>query len=107
MSVKEPLAAEGVVFFEVVVSGAIAGTGPSLGEVDAWVSRHQANFSIGIDVRARRSGTIGVDPSAMPHDILIDTRTMEILDSSIGAPLDIVKYVRDGLRWVEDNPPSY
>lgn len=107
VSVKEPLAAEGVVFFEVVVSGATAGTGPSLGEVDAWVSRHQANFSVGIDVRARRLGAVGVDPSAMPHDILIDARTMEILDSSVGAPLDIVKYVRDGLRWVEDNPPSY
>lgn len=107
VSVKEPLAAEGVVFFEVIVSGAAPGKGPSLAEVDDWVSRHKANFSVGIDVRARRLGRVGVDPAAMPHDILIDTRTMEILDSSVGAPLDIVKYVRDGLRWVKENPPSY
>lgn len=107
VSAKEPLAAEGVVFFEVIVSGAAPGKGPSLAEVDEWVSRHKANFSVGIDVRARRLGTVGVDPAAMPHDILIDTRTMEILDSSVGAPLDIVKYVREGLRWVKENPPSY
>ena len=42
-----------------------------------------------------------------PHDVLIDTRTMEILDSSVGSPLDVGKYVLDGLEFVNSNPPSY
>jgi hypothetical protein len=42
----------------------------------------------------------------MPHDLLIDTRTMEILDSSLGAPVDVARYGQDGLDFVGRNPPS-
>ncbi len=107
VGVTEPLKERGIVFLEVIVSGASAGKGPSLAEVDAWVDRHKTNFPTGIDVAARRLGALGISGAAMPHDILIDTRTMEILDSSVGAPVDVGKYVLDGLRWVEANPPSY
>ena len=107
VGVTEQLRARGIVFLEVIVSGASAGKGPSLAEVDAWVDRHKTNFPTGIDVRARRLGPLGVSGSAMPHDILIDTRTMEILDSSVGAPLDVAKYGQDGLDWVASHPPSY
>jgi hypothetical protein len=107
VSVKDPLLERGVVFFEVVVAGASFARGPALSEVDEWIDRHKTNFSTGIDVQARRLGGIGVSTTAMPHDIMIDTRTMEILDSSIGAPLDVAKYVGDGLRWVNEHPPSY
>jgi hypothetical protein len=107
VTVTEPLKQRGVVFLEVVVSGATAGKGPSLSEVDAWIDRHNTNFPTAIDVRGRRLGTVGVSVSAMPHDILLDTRTMEILDSSVGAPLDVGKYALDGLRFVTDHPPSY
>jgi hypothetical protein len=102
-----PLKERGIVFLEIVVSGATAGKGPSQSEIDEWVDRHKTNFSVGVDVGARRLSAIGVNGSAMPHDILIDTRTMEILDSSVGAPTDVGKYVLDGLKFVTDNPPSY
>ena len=105
--VAAPLREEGVVFVEVIVSGQTPGAGPSLAEVDAWVDRHGTTFPTAIDVRARRLGPLGVSGAVMPHDILVDTRTMEILDSSVGAPLDVAVYVRDGLRFVEENPPSY
>jgi hypothetical protein len=107
VTVTAPLKERGIVFLEVIVSGATAGKGPSLAEVDAWIDRHGTNFPTGIDVRARRLGVLGVDGSAMPHDILIDTRTMEILDSSVGAPLDVGKYVLSGLELVTTTPPSY
>lgn len=107
VSIAEPLKERGVVFLEVIVSGATAGKGPALSEVDAWIDRHKTNFPTGIDVAARRLGGLGVNGAAMPHDILIDTRTMEILDSSVGAPVDVGKYVLAALRWVEANPPSY
>ncbi|MBX3224523.1 MAG: redoxin domain-containing protein [Labilithrix sp.] len=107
MSVVGELEARGIRFLEVIVSGATAGKGPALEEVDAWIDRHKTSFPTGIDVAARRLGAIGVSGAAMPHDILIDTRTMEILDSSVGAPVDVAKYVLEGLRFVEENPPSY
>lgn len=107
VGVADALRERGIVFLEVVVSGATPGKGPALSEVDAWIDRHKTSFPTGIDVAARRLGVLGVNGAAMPHDILIDTRTMEILDSSVGAPLDVGKYVLEGLRWVEANPPSY
>ncbi len=103
----EALLAKGIVFLEVVVSGATAGKGPNLSEVDNWVESHGTTFPTAIDVRARRLGALGVSGVAMPHDILIDTRTMEILDSSVGAPLDVSRYGLDGIDFVTKNPPSY
>jgi hypothetical protein len=107
LSVSEPLAQRGIRFLEIVVSGATAGKGPSLAEVDSWIDRHKSTIPTAIDVAARRLGPLGVSGAAMPHDILIDTRSMEILDSSVGAPLDVGKYVLEALRFVEDSPPSY
>jgi hypothetical protein len=106
---KAKLAAEGVVFLEVIVAGNASTAGPSLEEVDGWIGRHQSNFTTAIDVRGRRLGSIGIDRAAVPYDLLIDTRTMEILDSSVGAPLnfDVERYVREGLAYVTSHPPSY
>lgn len=84
--VTERLKEEGIVFLEIVVSGASAGIGPSFEEIDSWVDRHQTNFPTAIDVRARRLGPLGVSGSVMPHDILVDTRTMENPSTPLSAP---------------------
>jgi hypothetical protein len=105
--VANDLRRRGAALLEVVVSGDTLGKGPSLAEVDAWVVRHGSNVATAVDVRGRRLATVGVSTSVVPHDILIDTRTMEILDSSVGAPLDVSRYVEDGLRFVEQNRASY
>lgn len=106
-SVKDAMANEGVVYLEVIVNGPASGRGPSLDDVDGWMTRNKSNLPTAIDVRARRMTTVGVDGTVMPWDILIDTRTMEILDSSGGAPADVVHYDRDGLKWIAAHPPSY
>lgn len=105
VKVKEPLGREGAVFLQIIVNGNAQTEGPSLDEVHAWMDRHAANYTTAIDVRARRMGALGID--AVPWNMMIDTRSMEILHSSSGAPDDLVAYVREGLRWVRDNPPSY
>lgn len=95
-----------IALLEVVVSGATAGKGPSLPEFDGWADRHHTNFTTVFDVRAKRTSVIGINGEAMPHDVLIDTRTMEILDSSVGAPSDVGQYALAGLEFVDKNPPS-
>lgn len=107
VKVKEPLGQEGIVYLEIMTAGKTGGTGPSLGEVEGWVSRHSSNITTAIDVRGRRTAGIAIDPNIRPWDIVIDTRTMEILDSSGGSPLDIVKYGRSYLQLVASIPPSY
>lgn len=104
---KEPLGKEGVVYLEVIVAGPRSTTGPSLADVDGWVTSHRSNFTTAIDVRGARLSSIGVPPQTMPWDIMIDTRTMEILDSTAGAPLDLVAYDRSYLTLVGKRPPPY
>lgn len=107
VSVKDPLGREGIAYLEVILAGARGGEGPSLADVEGWIDRHHSNLTTGIDVRGRRLGAIGVDPAVMPWDIVLDTRTMEILDSSGGAPQDIVKYDRSYVALVDSMAPSY
>ena len=107
VKVKDELAKEGVVFLEVMTAGSRPGAGPSLGEVDDWVTRHQSNLTTGIDVSCRRLGSIGVDPGVRPWDIVVDTRTMEILESSGGSPIDVATYDRSYLKVVASYAPAY
>ncbi len=102
---KAALEAEGAVFLEVVINGNTLNEGPSLGEVEGWMSRHQTNYSTAIDVRARRLGGLGVN--TVPWSWIIDTRSMEMLEGGAGAPADMVKYARAGITFVNENPPSY
>lgn len=107
VKIKEQLAAEGVVYLEVITAGNRPGAGPSLGEVDDWVTRHQSNLTTAIDVSSRRLGSIGVDAGVRPWDIVVDTRTMEILESSGGSPIDIATYDRSYLKAVASYAPAY
>ena len=107
VKIKEELGKEGVVYLEVMTAGNRAGAGPSLGEVDDWVTRHQSNITTAIDVSARRTGSIGVDPGVRPWDIVVDTRTMEILESSGGSPIDVATYDRSYLKVVASYAPAY
>ncbi len=102
---KAQLEAEGAVFLEIVVNGGALNEGPSLREVEAWMSRHGTNYTTAIDVRARRMGGLGV--STVPWSMIVDTRTMEILEAGAGAPADVAKYTRAGLSFVTTQPPSY
>lgn len=104
---KEPLGQRGVAYLEVVVSGPSQGLGPSLPQFDEWLTQNEATYSSVLDVRARRLASIGVRGDVMPWDIVVDTRTMEILDSSGGAPADIGLYAKVFLDFVSQNPPSY
>lgn len=102
---KAELESEGAVFLEVIVNGSRLNEGPSLSEVDQWINRHQANYTTAIDVRARRMAQLGVD--TVPWSMLVDTRTMEILEAGSGAPADMAKYARAGIQFVTTNPPAY
>ena len=103
---KVPLGAEGVEYLEVIVGGTSSATGPSLSDVDDWITRHNSNFSTAIDEHGHRLQSIGVPPQTMPWDIMIDTRTMEILESSSGAPVDIVAFDRSYITLVDQSGPS-
>jgi hypothetical protein len=105
--VKPAFEPKGIVYLEVLVSGATQGKGPSGDEVNGWIDTHHSNYTTAYDVRARRMSTVGVDGTVMPYDIYVDLRTMEIDESSGGAPADIGLYDQGKLQEITGRPPAY
>lgn len=103
--VQAELPARGVVTLMVMLNGNTNGYGPSVDEVGTWMTRYDTRFDFGIDVRARKLGTMGVN--GVPWNVLVDTRTMEILFAGAGAPSDVLSFVDAGLDVVKKIPPSY
>jgi hypothetical protein len=96
-------AAQGVVVVEVLVAGASPGYGPSKGELDGWVDTNHTSWTVLADVRGRRtSGEL--DLAGVPSSMLIDSRTMEIIHASAGAPDDLGAYFKLGLDWIARHP---
>ena len=93
---------EGAVFLLAMVEGREPGKGPTLGDFDAWIDKRHTTFNAVLDSNARRFGTL--QATGVPWNALVDTRTMEILDTSLGAPDDVAKYVRLGIAFVNAHP---
>ncbi|HEY8080032.1 MAG TPA: redoxin domain-containing protein [Labilithrix sp.] len=105
--VKPPFEAKGIAYLEVVASGPSAGFGPSLDDVTSWIDDHHSNFTTALDVRGRRLAAYGVTKDTFPFDIYLDTRTMEIVEASAGAPADIGLYDQKMLQDIAARPPAY
>lgn len=103
---KDALAAEGVVVVQAIMNGARLDVGPSLLEVGKWMDRYPTWFTVVIDERAKRVGTVS-EVLAVPWNALIDLRTMEILYAGSGRPVDYASFAKSGAEWVSTHPPSY
>lgn len=98
------LAAGGAVFLTALVQGHRVSIGPSLGELDAWVTSDPtpSTFDVVVDNSGKRLVPLGA--LGVPWNALIDTRTMELLRSDLGAPDDPAVYVRSALTFVNTHP---
>lgn len=104
IAARAELEAEGARFLRVVVNGNAVGTGPSKEDLDGWIRRFGDTYATAVDVEARRTGVFGL--SGVPWNVAVDTRTMEILGSSVGEPPDFPGYVRAALE-LASGPPAY
>lgn len=95
---------QGARILVLLVNGESQGTGPSLTELDRWAARHPMGLDLGVDVRATTLGAYGLQ--GVPFNLLIDPRSMEILDAQVGEAT-VERYVGAGLKFTADNPPSY
>jgi hypothetical protein len=106
IAAREGVTAEGVVIVQALMNGSRPGTGPSLLELDRWIDRYPTWFSVVVDDRAKRLGSV-TDVGAVPWNALIDLRTMEILFAGVGRPLAYTDFAKAGIDWVDTHPPSY
>lgn len=98
------LEARGARILVLLVNGESQGDGPSLTELEKYAARHPMALDLGVDVKANAMGVYGLQ--GVPFNLLIDARSMEILDAQVGEPnLDV--YIGAGLKFTADNPVSY
>jgi len=96
---------EGLVSVQALIHGPSQGKGPTLGELDGWLDRHAANFSVVADSNAARLFELSGPFEGVPWNAMIDARTMELLDAGDGAPQDFGAYARSVLGFVARTPP--
>jgi hypothetical protein len=97
------LRAEGAVVVQAVIMGPDQDVPADRCDLVNWIEDHDANFTVVLDVNARRIATVAAI-TAVPWNGLVDTRTMEVLQADLGAPQDYAAYVRSALDWVAANP---
>jgi hypothetical protein len=103
---KAGLDERGVVVVQALMDGRKRGISPSLAEVESWITRFPTPFTVVLDGRARRIGTIATI-DAVPWSAFIDLRTMEILAAGVGRPDDYMATAKTMVDWVNTHPPSY
>jgi len=100
------LAASGAAIFSLLTEGTSMGTGATVADLQAWIAGKSIDYDMGIDPEQQNLGVFFPE-AAIPWNADIDTRTMEILDASVGYDGMLVQDIGGWVSWVEDNPPSY
>jgi hypothetical protein len=91
--------ANGVQVVQTMIEGAVPGRPLSLVDVDAWMDTMATDFTVLIDVNAKRLASVA-DIAGVPWNALVDTRSMEVLAVTVGEIVDVSGYVDKGLTWV-------
>jgi thiol-disulfide isomerase/thioredoxin len=94
---------EGAAFLQLIIDGPSKGEAPDRCDLDEWIEEHDTHFTVVLDGAARRLGTV-VAVGSVPYNAIIDTRTMEVLDSGTGAPDDMAGVIRTWLGLLGNSP---
>ena len=98
------LKAQKITVIQALVEGDAKGTGSTIPDLDIWQKRHKINYTIFLDPEQGNLGQF-FDTAAIPWNAYIDARSMEILQSGVGAPPDVVKNeYATWTKWIEANP---
>ena len=100
------LAAQGAVFLVVMGQGASVGASATKTDLDAWVTNYGPHFSMALDPGFAALSDMW-DVSAVPFNVDVDLRSMEILAADVGAPPDLAGAVQGHVDWVKTHPASW
>jgi len=99
------LAPLGVVFLEVLTDGPVVGQAATIEDLRTWVSMHQTDYSVAVDGDYGSLGSL-FDGAAIPFNIDIDARSMEILSSELGFNTALDTAIKTWIDWESVNPPK-
>jgi len=96
----EPL---GVRFLEVLVDG-IVGQPATLDDLRAWIVDHDIDYTAAVDPHYGELGPL-FTTAAIPFNMVIDARSMQILATSVGFDTQLDASVKSWVTWVDTHPP--
>ena len=103
-SFASELAPLGVRFLEVLVDGLMLGQPATLDDLRAWVTEHRIDYAAGVDGNYGELGPF-FPQAAIPFNLEIDARSMEILATSMGFDSEMDASLKKWVAWVDAHPP--
>jgi hypothetical protein len=103
VSWAKDLAPLGVVFLQALDDGATVGVGATPNDLNNWINHHQNDFTTTLDPGNQNLG-IFFDAAAIPFNMNIDARSMEILSGDVGFDTTLDQSIKGWVNWVNANP---
>jgi hypothetical protein len=103
-SFAKELAPLGVIFVQALSDGPTFGTGATLEDLSSWIGHHQSDFTEMLDPNVQNLGVF-FDAAAVPFNMNIDARSMEILSSEVGFDIGMADDIKNRvLPWIDSHP---
>lgn len=99
------LAPLGVVFVQAIDDGPTVGTGATLSDLNGWITHHKNDFTSTVDPGNANLG-IFFDAAAVPFNMNIDARSMEILSSEVGFDTAMDQTIKSKILPFVSNPAT-
>jgi len=104
-SFAKELAPLGVVFVQAISDGATPGTGATISDLNNWINHHQNDFPTMVDPGVQNLGVF-FDGAAVPFNMNIDARSMEILSSELGFDTNMNNTIKTQVLPFVNNPAT-
>lgn len=104
-SFAKELAPLGVVFVQALSDGATVGTGATISDLNNWVNHHANDFTSFVDPGVQNLGVF-FDAAAVPFNMNIDARSMEILSSEVGFDTNMNNTIKNQVMPFVNNPAT-
>jgi len=104
-SFAKELAPLGVVFVQALSDGPTYGTGANLNDLNNWVTHHANDFTSMLDPGVQNLGVF-FDGAAVPFNMNIDARSMEILSTELGFDTNMDNTIKNQVLPFVNNPAT-
>ena len=100
------LAPLGVVFVQALDDGAVTGVGATINDLNSWINdRHHNDFTSMVDPGNQNLGVF-FNAAAVPFNMNIDARSMEILSSEVGFDTSLDQTIKTTILPFVSNPAT-
>ena len=102
--IAETVAPDGAILIQALSDGPVSGTPATQLDLENWITKHALNFSAMLD-GDNKLGAFWLQ-DAIPENITVDARSMEILAKEAGFSQGILSQMQQWITWTKNNKPQ-